>query len=82
MAAPELLVVDVGGENVKIGGTLTILAITTTLEDARAKAIDLQPRTPFVAVVERKVFFRRKPKIELEEITSPLLKPEAKEEPK
>src|SRR6266849_2465951 len=89
MAASEFLVVDVGADGVKIGGGLTILAVAATLDEARGKASDVQPRSSFVAIVERKLFFRRKPKIELETLESPLVRqeppakePPAKEEPK
>jgi hypothetical protein len=50
-------------------------AVLTTLAAARAKALEVQPpRTAFVAILQRKGLFRRRPKIEVELLTAPLVK--------
>jgi hypothetical protein len=54
IAAAEFLVVDIGSENVKLGAAITILAVVASLEDAYAKASDVQPRSNYVAILEKR----------------------------
>jgi hypothetical protein len=83
MSAQEFLVVDVGSESVKLGGTLTILAVGASFEEAREKAKSVNPRSVYVAILERKEFHRRKPVIEFEQLPGSLVKTDPpKEDPK
>ena len=73
MAATEFIVVDVGAEGAKIGASLVVLAVGATLDEARAKAAEIQPRSSFVAILERKLFLQRKPRIDLQELDGPIV---------
>jgi hypothetical protein len=64
----EFLVVEVGGQAVKDGMPLTILAVTDSVEAAETKAATVESRSPYVAILETKGLLLRRPKIELERL--------------
>lgn len=65
MAETEFLLVDVGAEEAKVGGTLTVLAVAKSESEAEQKAQSLDLKHRYIALLERKAFWRLTAKVEL-----------------
>lgn len=70
----EFIILNLGSDSAKVGSSCTILGVSSTEEEARARLAELPTSTASkVAILEKRSVIRRVPTVRLEDLTENII---------